>query len=39
VVAAQKKRRIKKLATYKAVESRIRRTAELCGIDPKLFKQ
>ena len=39
VISAQKKKRVKNLATYKALESRIRRTAELCEIDPKLLKQ
>jgi hypothetical protein len=38
VIAAQKKRKMKKLTTYKALESRIRRTAELCGIDPGILK-
>jgi hypothetical protein len=39
VISAQKKKKVKKLATYKALESRIRRTAKLCEIDPKLLKQ
>lgn len=39
IVAAQKRAKSKNEASYNALESRIRRTAELCGIDPELLKQ
>ena len=39
VVAAQTKAGLKKHASYNAVESRIRRTAELCMINPALLKR